>query len=249
VQLSGINMRARHCIFPAMVLAIAAAPLTAFAGAAPEEALSILQKRGYTSVKIEPSEKPGYEAWGCKSGTRFAITMDRERNIVDVDPRGTCGKNKQKYAAASPPEPERTPQGNGVYGYKGEGYAAPYGAPPPEAPEVIYAPILEKLYRKGFYNLRIKDVDEDEIEVLACKHRRLYELEIRLRNGRIDDIDRRGRCGPRRGARYDTHVDAPFASVRTGRGNVDVQAPFTGVHVGRNEVHIRAPFVDLRIPK
>ncbi len=253
MKLTGTGMRLRHWNIAAAGIMFAALPLTAFAGAAPEEALSVLQKRGYTAVKIKPSEKPGYEASACKSGTRFAITMDREINIIDVDPRGTCGKQQQRYAAAPSPHKEYR-QGDG--GYKGGGFAPPpgyappaYGGPPPTSPEVIYAPILERLYRKGFYNLRIKDVDDDEIEVLGCKHRRLYEIEVRLRNGRIDDIDKRGRCGPRPSARYGTHVDAPYANVRTGRGNVDVQAPFTGVHVGRSEVHIRAPFVDLRIPK
>lgn len=61
------------------------------AGAAPEDAISQLQERGYSDVEIEPSEKPGYQAWGCKSGTRFAINMDADSNITDVDPVGTCG--------------------------------------------------------------------------------------------------------------------------------------------------------------
>jgi len=63
----------------------------AHAGAAPEEAISQLQERGYSDVEIEPSEAPGYQAWGCKRGTRFAINLDAESNIVDVDPVGACG--------------------------------------------------------------------------------------------------------------------------------------------------------------
>ena len=70
---------------------IAVSPDGVRAGAAPEEALFQLQERGYTDVGIEPSEAPGYQAWGCKSGTRFAIKMDVESNIIDVDPVGKCG--------------------------------------------------------------------------------------------------------------------------------------------------------------
>ncbi|MDH3579719.1 MAG: hypothetical protein OEM91_03745 [Hyphomicrobiales bacterium] len=101
-----------------------------------------------------------------------------------------------------------------------------------------YSPqgIVDLLYSKGYYNIRIVDIDDDEYEVLACKRGRLYEIEIK-RNGRIDDIDREGRCG-RRHARAGYH----------GR-DVHVHAPFTGVHVGRGGVHVRAPFVDLYVPR
>ncbi len=91
MKFTGTGMRFRNWIIAAAGIMTAALPLTVFAGAAPEEAISILQKRGYTAVEIEPSEAPGYQAWGCKSGTRFAIHMDAESNIVDVDPVGTCG--------------------------------------------------------------------------------------------------------------------------------------------------------------
>lgn len=222
------------------------------AGAAPEEAMSVLQKRGYTFIEIEPNESPGYQAHACKGDTRFAITMDPQSNIIDVDPQGSCeGGQPQEYAAAPPPEPdpatpppqpepvapapEPEPQG----GYTGEEYPAP---------AIALAPPFDQLYARGYYDIRVIDSDDDEIEVLACKEGRLYEIEIE-RNGRIDDIDRKGRCGPRRSGAYGAHIDAPLASVHTGRGDVDVGAPFTGVHVNRNSVHVRAPFVDLHIPK
>lgn len=101
-----------------------------------------------------------------------------------------------------------------------------------------YSPrgIADLLYSKGYYNIQITDIDDDEYEVLACRRGWLYEIEIK-RNGRIDDIDREGRCGPahagRRGARREVHVEAPF----------------TGVHVGKRGVHVRAPFVDLHVPR
>ena len=72
------------------VAAVALAP-HAYAGAAPEEAISLLEKRGYTDVEIEPDDNPGYQAWACKGGTRFSVLMDPENNIVDVDPVGHCG--------------------------------------------------------------------------------------------------------------------------------------------------------------
>ena len=98
-----------------------------------------------------------------------------------------------------------------------------------------YSPrgIADLLHSKGYYNIRITDIDDDEYEVLACRGRWLYEIEIK-RNGRIDDIDREGRCGRAHAGR---------------RGEVHVHAPFTGVHVGRGGVHVRAPFVDLHIPR
>ena len=74
-------------------------PQGAHAGAAPEEAISQLQERGYSDVEIEPSEAPGYQAWGCKSGTRFAIDLDADSNIVDVDPVGTCSAGPGRSAA------------------------------------------------------------------------------------------------------------------------------------------------------
>jgi hypothetical protein len=92
-------MRFRYWIITAAALCIVGAPLTVNAGAAPEEAISLLQKRGYTAVEIEPNEEPGYEAWGCKSGTRFAIHMDAESNIIDVDPVGSCGSGPGHAAA------------------------------------------------------------------------------------------------------------------------------------------------------
>ena len=91
-------MSFRHWIFVVAALCIAAVPLRAIAGAAPEDAISQLQQRGYSDVEIEPSEKPGYQAWGCKSGTRFAINMDAESNIIDVDPVGTCGDGPSRAA-------------------------------------------------------------------------------------------------------------------------------------------------------
>jgi len=85
------NMRGfRHAIIAAAALSIAGVPHIAHAGAAPEDAIYQLQQRGYSDVEIEPGERPGYQAWGCKSGTRFAIHMDADSNIVDVDPVGSC---------------------------------------------------------------------------------------------------------------------------------------------------------------
>ena len=69
---------------------VAFAP-SVLAGAAPEEAISLLAERGYTDIEIEPDDSPGYQAWACKGGTRFSVLMDPERNIVDVDPVGHCG--------------------------------------------------------------------------------------------------------------------------------------------------------------
>ena len=215
---------------PSIVLLAALASMTlsangALAGAAPEEAMALLQERGYTGIEIEPGDAPGYRASACKGGIRFAVTIDPQNNIVDVDPRGSCGANKKGYAAA--PRPETQSRG----GAKGGGYGA---GPEYGGPEIAYAPLLDKLYRKGYYDIRVVDVDDDEIEVLACRKRRLFKIDIRLRSGRIDDIDRKGRCGPRR---------------RAGLDGVNIEAPFTGVNVGRDEVRIRAPFVDLRIPR
>jgi len=78
---------------------IAVSQYGAHAGAAPEEAIAQLQERGYSDVEIEPNEAPGYQAWGCKSGTRFAINLDADSNIVDVDPVGTCGAGPGSAAA------------------------------------------------------------------------------------------------------------------------------------------------------
>lgn len=114
-----------------------------------------------------------------------------------------------------------------------------------------YSPqgIVNMLHQRGYYDVRIKDVDDDEVEVYACRNGILYELEVRY-SGRIKDIDREGRCGPGRHAgKHGAHVHAPYASVHTGRGEVDVRAPFTGVHVGRHGTHVRAPFVDLFVPR
>jgi len=86
----------RHAIIAAAALSIAGVPHIAHAGAAPEDAISQLQQRGYSDVEIEPSERPGYQAWGCKSGTRFAIHMDADSNIVDVDPVGACGTGQTR---------------------------------------------------------------------------------------------------------------------------------------------------------
>ena len=96
--------------------------------------------------------------------------------------------------------------------------------------------IADLLHARGYYNIRIVDIDKDEYEVLACKGKWLYEIEIK-RNGRIDDIDREGRCAPR-------HAYGPRH-----RDGVNVRAPYTGVHVGKRGVHVRAPFVNLRIPR
>ncbi|MDA7948725.1 MAG: PepSY domain-containing protein [Hyphomicrobiaceae bacterium] len=72
-------------------MAAVAFTLPVFAGAAPEDAISMLEKRGYTDIEIEPDENPGYQAWACKSGTRFSVQLDAKNNIVDVDPVGHCG--------------------------------------------------------------------------------------------------------------------------------------------------------------
>lgn len=230
-------------------IAIAAAPAIAQAGAAPEDAIATLQKRGYSSIEIKPDDSPGYTAKACKGGTRFDITMDRQINIIDVDPRGSCGKQEREVASAAPPPPP--PQGDGGYeeGYKGEYYGQAEPPPPPPGPAYAHAPVFDELYARGYYDIRVIDRDDDEMEVLACKAGRLYEIEIKY-NGRIDDIDRKGRCRWQgRSGKYGAHVEAPFASVDTYKGNVDVEAPFAGVHVDRGSVYVRAPFVDLRIPK
>ena len=88
---TGNMMGFRNAIIAAAAFCIAGVPYGAHAGAAPEDAISQLQQRGYSDVEIEPGEKPGYLAWGCKSGARFAIHMDANSNIVDVDPVGACG--------------------------------------------------------------------------------------------------------------------------------------------------------------
>ena len=72
-------MAFHHWIIVAAALSIAGVPHGALAGAAPEDAISQLNKRGYSDVEVEPGETPGYQAWGCKSGTRFAIQMDAEK--------------------------------------------------------------------------------------------------------------------------------------------------------------------------
>lgn len=237
----------RHFRLSALLIlsgfACASLSAAALAGAAPEEAISVLQQRGYTAIEIVPGETPGYQANACKGGTRFSITLDPRSNIIDVDPRGACAGQPPSHASAesapgpsspAPPEPE-------VYGgYKGEGY---------HGPAVAYAPLLDELYRRGYYDIRVVDSDDDEIEVLACRNGRLYEIEMK-RNGRIDDIDRKGSCAPRRHAGRDgVYVDAPFTGVHVGKGDVNVEAPFTGVHVGRDGVRVRAPFVDLHVPR
>ncbi len=94
-----LKMRSSLMIPLAALGAIAILSGGALAGAAPEEAISLLQERGYSDVEIEPSETPGYQAWGCKSGTRFAINLDGDSNIVDVDPVGTCGAGPGQPAA------------------------------------------------------------------------------------------------------------------------------------------------------
>jgi hypothetical protein len=231
-------------LFVMCVLVGAGIAAPAHAGAAPEEAMSVLQKRGYTDIEIAADESPGYQARACKGGTHFSITLDRQTNIIDVDPQGSCGGDQTRdYAAAPAPEPEPIapappPESHG--GFKEDGYRGPVTA---------HTPLFDQLYRRGYYDIRVIDSDDDEIEVLACKGGRLYEIEIK-RNGRIDDIDRKGRCGPRRYSGNDgTHVEAPFSGVHTRRGRVDVEAPFTGVHVGPDGVHVRAPFVDRFFPR
>lgn len=213
---------------------------SAMAGAAPEEAIATLQKRGYTAIEIVPDDAPGYQASACRGGSRFGITMDPQANIIDVDPRGHCGGEERNYAAAPPPPPQE-----GFGGYKDE-----YRGRPAPGPDFAHAPLFDELYRRGYYDIRVIDEDDDEIEVLACKNGRLYEIEIKY-NGRIDDIDKKGRCSARRhSGKYGTNVHAPFADVHVGRrGRVDVEAPFTGVHVGKRSVHIRAPFVDFTVPR
>jgi hypothetical protein len=95
----GNHMGFHHWIIAASALCIASLPHSAIAGAAPEDAISQLNKRGYSEVEVEPSEEPGYQAWGCKSGTRFAIVMDADSNIVDVDPVGSCGAGPNRVAS------------------------------------------------------------------------------------------------------------------------------------------------------
>lgn len=107
------------------------------------------------------------------------------------------------------------------------------------------------LYSRGYYNIQIVDADDDEYEIVACKGEWLYEIELK-RNGRIDDVDREGRCHERHYGGYysgDVHVSAPYAGVDVDRRGVAVDAPFTGVRVDRDRVRVRAPFVDLNIPR
>ncbi|HDO51504.1 MAG TPA: hypothetical protein ENH05_02075 [Rhizobiales bacterium] len=213
--------------FPIVLLAalafIAAPSHGARAGAAPEEALALLQKRGYSYIEIEPDDAPGYRASACKGGTRFAVTIDPQNNIVDVDPRGSCGGQQKGYAAAPPPETER----RGGYQGRGHGSGPGYGEL-----DIAYAPLLARLYRKGYYDIRVVDIDDDEIEVLACRKRRLFKIDIRLRSGRIDDIDRKGRCGPRRSAARDgVNIEAPFADIRAWPGGVRIRAPFVDLDI------------------
>lgn len=92
-------MAFHHWIIVAAALSIAGVPHGALAGAAPEDAISQLNKRGYSDVEVEPGETPGYQAWGCKSGTRFAIQMDAENNIIDMDPVGACGAGPSSVAS------------------------------------------------------------------------------------------------------------------------------------------------------
>lgn len=76
-------------------LAIAAAsPLPALAGAAPEEAASMLYERGYRHIQIEPSQRPGYRAYACKGNTHFRVRINSVNNIVDVDPVGKCSPRR-----------------------------------------------------------------------------------------------------------------------------------------------------------
>ena len=82
--------QSRNAISTLFALVAMAFSPAVLAGAAPEEAISLLEKRGYTDVEIEPDDSPGYQAWGCKGGTRFSVLMDPENNIVDVDPVGHC---------------------------------------------------------------------------------------------------------------------------------------------------------------
>lgn len=105
-------------------------------------------------------------------------------------------------------------------------------AAPPALADYGPRGVYDLLHSHGYYGIRIVDQDDDEYEVLACRGGWLYELEVD-RRGRIEDVDRKGRCGP--GYAY--------------RGDVDVHAPYTGVHVGRDGVTVRAPFVDLHVPR
>lgn len=84
-------MHIRYSILAAVAFCMTLAPHMARAGAAPEDAASLLEQRGYSDIEIEPNDAPGYQAWACKGGTRFAIKMDPANNIVDVDPVGHCG--------------------------------------------------------------------------------------------------------------------------------------------------------------
>ena len=77
----------------AAAAAVAAAP-AAFAGAAPEEAASMLYERGYRYIQIDPDHRPGYRAFACKKNTHFRIRIDKAGRIVDVDPVGACHAKK-----------------------------------------------------------------------------------------------------------------------------------------------------------
>lgn len=63
------------------------------AGAAPEEAASMLYDRGYRHIQIDPGHAPGYRAYACKRETHFRIEINPAGNIVDVDPVGECDGN------------------------------------------------------------------------------------------------------------------------------------------------------------
>lgn len=209
----------------ATVLAAAAFPALAAAGAAPEEAAARLYERGYSDVEIQADNTPGYRAMACKDGTRFAVEMGDDGNIVRTDPRGPCNAVAEGGSSKGPPP-----------GWDGAG--------PREREQArLHASFADELYRRGYADIRVTDRDDDEIELLACRDGRLYEIEIE--HGRIDDIDDEGRCGPH--GRADVDVHAPGAGVHVDDDRVDVEAPFTGVHVGRDGVHVRAPFVDLHV--
>lgn len=90
-----MNMRIGSPIAAVAALALAAAsPLLALAGAAPEEAASMLYERGYRHIQIEPDSRPGYRAYACKGNTHFRVRINRANNIVDVDPVGECSPKK-----------------------------------------------------------------------------------------------------------------------------------------------------------
>ena len=67
---------------------------SALAGAAPEEAASMLYDHGYRHIQVKPDYRPGYHAYACKRRGHFLIEIDPAGNIVDVERIGRCNPRR-----------------------------------------------------------------------------------------------------------------------------------------------------------